>query len=114
MLFDDRGLDRAYRIGHRSAFAIPGAAHPVVAGPMSDMLYVWALAGPSDALAMMDIPEFAYLKAGQDVIDQFDTQRGHTTVIRSELNAAASARGLSAEQCKIVELHLRERGFDIT
>ena len=44
LLFDDQGLDNAYMIHNRDAFAIPGAAHPVVAGPNSDMLYVWALA----------------------------------------------------------------------
>ena len=113
LLFDDRGLDKAYRIGHRSAFAIPGAAHPVVAGPVSDMLYVWALAGPSDELAMMDVPEFAYLKAGGEIIDQFDAGRGCATISRAEFDAAADAKNLSADQRKIVELHLRERGFEI-
>jgi hypothetical protein len=113
LLFDEKGLDKAYRVGHRSAFAIPGAAHPVVAGPMSDMLYVWALAGPSDELAMKDVPEFAYLKAGQDLIDLFDDRRGPTRVSREEFEEVASAKGLTAEQRKIVELHLRERGYDI-
>ena len=37
MLFDGAGLDQAY-MSH-NAFAIPGAAHPVVSGPASDMLY---------------------------------------------------------------------------
>lgn len=113
MLFDDQGLERAYPIRHRSAFAIPGAAHPVVAGPMSDMLYVWALAGPGGQLAMMDVPEFAYLKAGGDIIDQFDGLRGVRPIARGEFDAASDARGLSAQQRKIVELHLRERGFEI-
>ncbi len=113
MLFDDQGLDKAYRIGHRSAFAIPGAAHPVVAGPMSDMLYVWALAGPSDELGMQDVPEFAYLKAGQEMIDRFENERGTTGIPRATFDAAADAQGLSSEQRKIIELHLRERGFEI-
>ncbi|MBN1344499.1 MAG: 5-deoxy-glucuronate isomerase [Phycisphaerae bacterium] len=113
MLFDNEGLDKAYRIGNRSAFAIPGAAHPVVAGPMSDMLYVWALAGPSDELAMMDVPEFAYLKEAQEIIDRFDAQRGLSRIARADFDQAADAKGLSVEQRKIVELHLRERGYDI-
>lgn len=114
LLFDNQGLGKAYPIGNRSAFAIPGASHPVVAGPMSDMLYTWALAGPSDELAMMDIPEFAYLKAGGEIIDEFDSQRGDTRIGRADFNAAADAKGLSDNQRKIIELHLRERGFDIT
>ncbi len=113
LLFDDKGLDKAYRIGHRSAFAIPGAAHPVVAGPASDMLYVWALAGPSDELGMMDVPEFAYLKVGGDLIDELEARRGPARISRADFEAAAKAKGLSASQRKIIELHLRERGFEI-
>ncbi len=113
LLFDDAGLNRAYVIGHRSAFAIPGAAHPVVAGPMSDMLYVWALAGPSPQLAMRDVPEFAYLKAGGELIDELEARRGSASLSRSEFESLAAERGLTTEQRKIVELHLRERGFEV-
>ncbi len=113
LLFDDKGLDRAWPIRHRSAFAIPGASHPVVAGPMSDMLYIWALAGPSDRLAMKDIPEFAYLKAGGDIIDALEAERGAMRQSRAAFDRLADARGLTERQRTIIELHLRERGFEI-
>lgn len=113
LLFDDKGLDRAWPVRHRSAFAIPGASHPVVAGPMSDMLYIWALAGPSDELAMKDIPEFAYLKAGGEIIDALEAHRGPTKLSQAEFDRLADAKGLTGHERTVVELHLRERGFEI-
>jgi len=39
--------------------------------------------------------------------------RGCATISRPEFDAAADAKNLTADQRKIVELHLRERGFEI-
>ncbi len=111
MLFDDKGLDRCYVIHNRTAVAIPGAAHPVVAGPASDMLYIWALAGASDKLAMLDIAEFAYLKKVGDAIDELETRRGRQTLSAGEFDALCRKHGLVGEQVTICKLHLDERGF---
>ncbi len=111
LLFDDAGLDQAYMIHHRHAMAIPGAAHPVVAGPMSDMLYVWALAGQSDQLAMLDIPEFAYLKGVGEIIDQLEAERPREPVARAAIDALACEHGLDAAAKIMLRLHLRERGI---
>lgn len=113
MLFDDQGLDQAYMIHHRSAFAIPGAAHPVVAGPVSDMLYIWALAGTSSALAMMDIPEFGYLQKVAKVIDHFEADRGPATLSEAQFAQAVREHDLTDYQAKVCRLHLAERGFVI-
>jgi len=113
MLFDDQGLDKCYMIHNRSAVAIPGAAHPVVAGPASDMLYIWALAGASDKLAMLDIPEFAYLKKVGEVIDELEAQRGTRGVTAREFEALCRKHNLSGEQTTICRLHVQERGFRV-
>ncbi|MFQ6047882.1 MAG: 5-deoxy-glucuronate isomerase [Phycisphaerae bacterium] len=113
LLFDDQGLDKAYLIHHRSAFAIPGAAHPVVSGPVSDMLYIWALTGPSSRLAMLDVDEFAYLKSLEQIIDHFEAQRGVTTISQSQFQAAVRRHGLDDVQATLCRLHLLERGFAI-
>ena len=113
LLFDDQGLDQAYMIHHRSAFAIPGAAHPVVAGPVNDMLYIWALAGTSSGLAMMDIPEFEYLQKVAKIIDQFEADRGSPAISAAQFAQAVREHDLSDAQAKICRLHLAERGFVI-
>jgi len=113
LLFDNQGLDKAYMIHHRTAVAIPGAAHPVVAGPATDMLYIWALAGTSDQLAMLDIPEFAYLKTVGTILDAFEAKRGKGKISASEFEAACRNHALTAEQALICKFHLLERGFEI-
>ncbi len=113
MLFDDKGLDKSYTIHNRTAVAIPGAAHPVVAGPASDMLYIWALAGTSDQLAMLDIPEFAYLKKVGEVIDALEAKRGTVSLGKAEFDALCSRHGLTGEQATICRLHLQERGYQV-
>ena len=114
LLFDDQGLDQAYLIHHRSAFAIPGAAHPVVSGPVSDMLYMWALAGTSSSLGMMDVPEFAYIQNVAQIIDYFEDRRGLSRISADELAELVGQHGLSDFEATMCRLHLLERGFEIS
>ena len=58
LLMDGIKLMKAFLIGDKSIFAIPGGCHPVVASPVSELLYLWGLAGRGDELVMRDIPEF--------------------------------------------------------
>ena len=114
MLFDNKGLDKSFTIHNRTAVAIPGAAHPVVAGPASDMLYIWALAGTSDKLGMLDIPEFAYLKKVGEVIDELDAKRGTQTISAKEFDALCRKHALTGQQATICRLHLEERGLRVS
>lgn len=113
MLFDGTGLDQAYMIHNRDAFAIPGAAHPVVSGPASDMLYVWALAGAGGELQMVDVPEFAYLKGVGDIIDRAEAARPRESLVAREFNAWADKAKLNEAERVIARLHLRERGIAV-
>jgi 5-deoxy-D-glucuronate isomerase len=113
MLFDNHGLDKCYMVHNRSAMAIPGAAHPVVVGPASDMLYIWALAGESDKLAMLDIAEFAYLKKVGAAIDELDAKRSTQTISPKDFDALCRKHDLAGEQALICKLHLEERGFRV-
>ena len=81
LLFDEKGLDQSYLVRDRTAFAIPGAAHPVVAGPASDHLYLWGLsAEKSSPLGMKDIEEFAYMKKVGEILDHYETRREKTPI----------------------------------
>jgi 5-deoxy-glucuronate isomerase len=113
MLFDDQGLDNAYVIHDRDAFAIPGAAHPVIAGPNSDMLYVWGLAGTAPALRMLDVPEFAYLKKVGEILDAVTSARPRQPLSSGEFARLAASNGLTSEQGHVLRMHLKQQGIEI-
>lgn len=114
LLFDNKGLDKAYMIHNNDAIAIPGGAHPVVAGPAADMLYVWALASnKTTELKMKDIEEFTYLKEIEKIIAMFEAKRGKFRISKEELAQLADESKLTNLQRQILKMHLMERGFDI-
>jgi 5-deoxy-D-glucuronate isomerase len=113
LLFDDQGLDNAYMIHHRSAFAVPGAAHPVVAGPNSDLLYIWTLAGTTPELKMMDVHEFAYLKTIGAILDELLASRTRQPLTRDDFQRLVTERGLDSEQAHVLRMHLQHQGIRI-
>ncbi|NLX12755.1 MAG: 5-deoxy-glucuronate isomerase [Phycisphaerales bacterium] len=113
MLFDNDGLDQAYVIHDHDAFAIPGGAHPVIAGPNSDMLYMWALAGPSPKLAMLDIPEFAYLKKVGELLDSLTAERPRAALSAREFQRLVSESKLLAHEAHVLRMHLKQQGINI-
>lgn len=114
LLFDDKGLDKAYLVHNHDAIAIPGAAHPVVAGPVSDMIYFWALASdkPSE-LKMRDVPEFAYLKRIETILAQLEAERPEYRIDANRLAELADKNKLEGHQRHMLKQHLIERGFTI-
>ena len=114
LLFDDSILDKAYMVHNRDAMAIPGGAHPVVVGPASDMIYVWGLvSNKASPLKMMDIPEFAYLKSVEKIIDELELQHGKIPVSRESVATLTDKYSLEGNQREILRQHLIERGFKL-
>lgn len=117
MMFDSRGLNKAYRLKHRTAVAIPGGCHPVVAGPCSDLLYVWALATDrsNSKLSMRDIRDYAFLKRiGLAVQEQID-RRGITPIPEEAFRQICANHGLASDKEKtLLKLYLKEYGFEAT
>jgi len=114
LLFDDKGLDQAYLVHNNDAVAIPGGAHPVVAGPVSDMLYLWALASEKPSqLKMLDVPEFGYLKAIEEILQTLEAQRGQYRLSAQQLANLADQHKLEGHQREMLKHHLLERGFAI-
>ncbi|MBI4578496.1 MAG: 5-deoxy-glucuronate isomerase [Planctomycetes bacterium] len=114
LLMDGQGLNRAYVIRDHDAFAVAGGAHPVVAGPAGDLLYVWGLAGTGSDLKMWDVPEFAYLKKIGQVLEEL--AKSHP---RPALSAAAVARvvrehDLTDEQAHVLRMHMKQQGFEFS
>ncbi len=113
LLMDGQRVMRAFVLTDKCAFAIPGGAHPVVAGPMSDMVYTWGLAGKEGPLGMWDLPEFKYLKKVGQIVEKLKEGRGTSKVGRSELEELGAGE-LNEFQRKMLELILREQGFEVT
>lgn len=116
MMFDGGVLNKSYRLKHRTAVAIPGGCHPVVAGPVSDLLYVWALASdrPSVPLRMRDIRDYAFLKRIGQGIHELLEKRGETPLSAEHFAQLCATQGLSTHREKTVfALYLREYGFKV-
>jgi len=114
LLFDSEGMNQAYLLHNYDAIAIPGGAHPVVAGPTSDVLYFWALASskPTD-LKMKDVPEFGYLHGVAAILDALEQERGRTPVKAERLARMADEQKLDDSGREMLRQHLMERGFRI-
>jgi 5-deoxy-D-glucuronate isomerase len=113
LLMDGRSLNRAYVVRDHDAFAVAGGAHPVVAGPNSDLLYVWGLAGTGPALRMWDVPEFAYLKKIGQILDDMAKSHPRPPVSAAVLARMVREQGLTDEQSHVLRMHLAEQGFEV-
>jgi 5-deoxy-D-glucuronate isomerase len=117
LLFNGKDLNKAYLCPDRTAMAIPGCCHPVVASPVSDCIYFWGLAGVEGHLGMRDVKEFAYMKKigefEKSIRKEFDN-KATIKVSRSYLEEFKKANLLNEFQTKNVELILHEYGIDFT
>jgi len=112
MLMDKQRLQKAYPITDRSVFAIPGGCHPVVASPVSALLYLWGLAGRSGELRMRDIPEFAHLKTFERIFQELAGDRSVRILSKEKFRDLRAAHVLTAEQAGLLAEMLREKGYE--
>ena len=82
----------------------------MVAGPMSDIIYLWALASnkPSE-LGMRDVPEFAYLKRIETILSQLQSERAEWKIEADRLARLADEHKLEGHQRHMLKQHLIER-----
>jgi len=111
LLMDGQRLMKAFVISDRSVIAIPGGCHPVVASPISELLYLWGLAGSRHELKMKDITEFAYLKMFEGVFQKLD-QEGTAKRVSAE-RFRDLCRSFSGEEAKLLAVMLKEKGYVI-
>ena len=113
LLMDGKDLMKAYLIGEKSIFAIPGGCHPVVASPVSELLYLWGLAGKGAALMMRDIPEFAYLKSFEEIFKTLEGEGPRKILPRDTFEALCGPYSFTEAQKALLSLMLQEKGWDI-
>jgi hypothetical protein len=110
---DGRKLMKAFLIEDKSIFAIPGGCHPVVASPISELLYLWGLAGRGNELVMRDIPEFVYLKSFEEIFKKLEEAQAKRTLSKERLKNLCEAYPFTEEQSRLLGMMLKEKGFEI-
>ncbi len=100
-------------IGDKSIFAIPGGCHPVVASPVSELLYLWGLAGSGDDLLMRDIPEFAYLKSFEEIFKELEGDGTKRTLSKKRFKNLCEAYPFTEDQAGLLAVMLKEKGYRI-
>ncbi len=112
ILMDGKRLMKAFLIGDRSIFAIPGGSHPVVASPVSELIYLWGLAGRRETLMMRDLPEFTHLKSFEECFKSLEgiEKKG---LPKKKLEALCAPYSLTPEQKILLTTMLIEKGYEI-
>ncbi len=113
LLMDGKRLMKAFLIGDRSIFAIPGGSHPVVASPVSELIYLWGLAGRREALMMRDLPEFTHLKAFEECFKCLEGMKKKKGLPKKKLEALCASYSLTQEQKILLTTMLIEKGYEI-
>ena len=113
MLMDGKRLMKAFVIGDRSIFAIPGGCHPVVASPVSELLYLWGLAGRGGELMMRDIPEFLHLKSFEEIFKELERDGPRKVLSGERVSSFFDTYALTKEQSGLLAVMLREKGYEI-
>jgi hypothetical protein len=110
---DGASLMKAFLIGDKSIFAIPGGCHPVVASPVSELLYLWGLAGSGNELVMRDVAEFVHLKSFEEVFKKLEGDRSNRVLSPEEFRNLCATHRLTKEQAGLLSAILREKGYEI-
>ena len=85
----------------------------MVASPVSELLYLWGLAGRGDELAMRDIAEFLHLKSFEEVFRELEGDRARRTLSRERFRNLCTTHRLTEEQTGLLVAMLREKGVEI-
>jgi len=112
-MFDGKTMNKAYLCPDKTAVAIPGGCHPVVASPVSDCIYIWGLGGVEGSLGARDLKDFAYLKKVGDFLKELRISNGNMysfTVQRSYLDKFCENNGINDHQKTNIEQILAEYG----
>ena len=113
LLMDGTRLMKAYVIGEKSIFAIPGGSHPVVASPVSELLYLWGLAGKGGELMMRDVPEFAHLKSFEHIFKDLEWEKTKRVIPKERFHNLCAPYSFTPGQRTLLSVMLREKGYEV-
>jgi hypothetical protein len=84
-----------------------------VASPVSELLYLWGLAGRGDELAMRDIPEFLYLKSFEEIFKKLEGDETRKVLSKERFKNLCKAYPFTKEESNLLSVMLREKGYEI-
>jgi 5-deoxy-D-glucuronate isomerase len=113
LLMDGKKLMKAFLIKDKSIFAIPGGCHPVVASPVSELLYLWGLAGRKEELRMRDHPEFIHLKSFEEIFKELEGTRTKDVLSLEKLKTLCAPYSFTEKQKALLAAMLKEKGYGI-
>jgi 5-deoxy-D-glucuronate isomerase len=111
LLMDGKKLMKAFLIVDKSIFAIPGGCHPVVASPVSELLYLWGLAGRGEELMMKDHPEFVHLKSFEKFFKEWEGSKLKRAHSQEEFKTLCAHYSFTEEQKALLFSMLKEKGY---
>jgi len=94
LLMAGKRLMKAFLIEDKSIFAIPGGSHPVVASPVSELIYLWGLAGRGGTVMMRDLPEFAHLKTFEEFFKSLERTKKRKILSKEKFRALCASYSL--------------------
>ena len=83
----------------------------MVASPVSELLYLWALAGKSNELVMRDMAEFVHLKSFETIFRELEGGRVDRVIARERF--LDLSRPFTMEQAGLLAVMLKEKGYEI-
>jgi 5-deoxy-glucuronate isomerase len=113
LLMDGKKLRKSFLIGDKSIFAIPGGCHPVVASPVSELLYLWGLAGKGEELRMKDVLEFGHLKSFEEIFRILEGTTSKKILSREKFETLCAPYSFTEEQKGLLAAMLKEKGYEI-
>jgi 5-deoxy-glucuronate isomerase len=113
LLMDGKKLMKAFLIGDKSIFAIPGGCHPVVTSPVSELIYLWGLAGNGEELMMRDLPEFAHLKSFEECLKSLEGKKVKKILPREKIDILFAPYSFTKGQKVLLAAMLKEKGYEI-
>ena len=114
LLMDGQRLMKAFIIGDKSIIAIPGGYHPVVASPVSELLYLWGLGGRESEMVMRDVAEFIHLKSFEEIFRELDKKGSiEKTISKEEFKSLCTVYAFTVEQAGLLSVMLKEKGYNI-
>jgi 5-deoxy-D-glucuronate isomerase len=111
LLMDGKKMMKAFLIVDKSIFAIPGGCHPVVASPVSELLYCWGLAGQGEALMMKDHREFVHLKSFEEFFKEWEGAKLKKTLSQEKFSTLCAPYSFTEEQKGLLSSMLKEKGY---
>ncbi len=103
-IYPEEEIWEAFIVKNKTIVVLPGGCHPVVASPVSDILYGWGMANFGKSPILYDLPEFLFLRKFESFFRKFPGK-----VSFSQLEKWAEENALSPKEKIFLTFMLKEQ-----